>query len=332
MTAGSAAQPGMATSFATAQVAQHWGEFVAPKTSPLAGRLDGLDERRLGLVFVVPALVLMAIVAAYPVLSAIWLSFHRYNVKVPADKAFVGLSNYARILGAGHFWDSMFTTVLFTVLSVGIEFSLGLALALIMNKAFGMWTGVIRVAVLIPWATITVVTALAWKWVFTPGLTPSKIEGIFRIFVGSDACVLCGRFTSLMAMVAADVWKTAPFIALLLLAGLQTIDTEMYEAADVDGASTMDKFRRITLPCLKPAILVAVLFRTLDAFRMFDLGYLMTGGANHTETVSMVSYQHLIKSLDMGLGSAMSVLIFASVLLIALFFTKVLGAEIKGEV
>ena len=286
-----------------------------------------LSEEKLGAVMVIPAIALLLIVAAYPVLQAFWLSLHRYNIKVPGDFAFVGLDNYVRILSAPHWWTAVATTMEFTVVSVAIEFSLGLAMALLMNKAMGAWTGVIRVAVLVPWATITVVTALAWKWIFTPGLTLNIVDAFLKPILGQDACMLCGQYSSLMAMVFADVWKTAPFIGLLLLAGLQSVDTEMYEAADVDGATKWQQFVSITIPALKPAILVALLFRTLDAFRMFDLAYVMTGGANRTETVSMLAYDHLIKRLNMGLGSAMSVLIFLMVLGIALIYTKVLGAN-----
>lgn len=298
---------------------------------PTRSLLNKLNERTLGLVMVLPALLMMTVVAAYPVLNAFWMSLHRYSIKVPEDYAFVGLDNFTRILASAHWWEAVGTTVIFTIVSVTIEFGLGLAMALVMNKAFGNWTGVIRVAILVPWATITVVTGLAWKWIFTPGLSPDGVGFVLAPFLGEDACMLCSRISSIMAMVFADVWKTAPFIALLILAGLQTIDKEMYEAADVDGATTKQKFIRITLPCLKPAILVALLFRTLDSFRMFDLAYIMTGGANRTEPVSMIAYDHLIKRLNMGLGSAMSVLIFLMVLGIAFFFTKVLGANTKQE-
>ncbi|MCW2926179.1 MAG: sugA [Thermoleophilia bacterium] len=294
-----------------------------------AAILDRLDERKLGFLFVVPALVLMAIVAGYPVLSAVWMSLHRYNVKVPDDYAFIGLDNYVRILASDTWWTATFTTIGFTVLSVSIEFALGLTMALVMNKGFGSATGAIRVAVLVPWATITIVTALAWKWIFTPTFTFDLFRSIMGIFA-EESCMLCGKWTSIFAMVFADTWKTAPFIALLLLAGLQSIDSEMYEAADVDGASARTKFFRITLPALKPAILVAVLFRSLDSMRMFDLGYVMTGGQNDTATVSMVSYDFLIKKLDMGVGSAMSVLVFLMVLAVAVLFVKVLGATPEG--
>lgn len=290
----------------------------------------GLSEGQLGALFVVPAVLLMLVVAAYPVLNAFWLSLHQYNIKVPDDIRFVGLDNYVRVLGAPHWWTAVFSTFSFTAVSVALEFSLGLAMALVMNKAFGKMTGAIRVAVLVPWATITVVTALAWKWIFTPDLSIGMLNAVMGIFV-EDACMLCGRASSLMAMVFADTWKTAPFIALLLLAGLQSIDGEMYEAADVDGASKWTKFLKITLPCLKPAILVALLFRTLDAFRMFDLAYVMTGGANGTETVSMIAYDQLIKRLNMGLGSSMAVLIFLMVMVIAFVFTKVLGAQVNEQ-
>lgn len=296
----------------------------------MGGRLDGLDERRLGLLFVVPALLLMAIVAAYPILSAIWMSLHRYNVKVPDDYGFVGLENYTRILASAHWWEATLTTITFAIASVSVEFVIGLTMALVMNRALGKMTGVVRVAVLVPWATITIVTALAWKWIFTPSLTFSLIERWMGLFA-DEACMLCGQKTSMFAMVFADAWKTAPFIALLLLAGLQSIDAEMYEAADVDGASTWTKFLRITLPSLKPAILVALLFRSLDSLRMFDLAYVMTGGANKTETVSMLAYDVLIKRLDMGLGSAMSVLVFLMVFLVAFVFVKLLGASPEGS-
>lgn len=305
--------------------------MASPATTASPARAGtGLSEARLGLLLVAPAIFLMLVVAAYPVLSALWLSLHQFNVKVPADNRFVGLDNYVRVLAAPHFHTALVTTVTFTVVSVAIEFVLGMALALVMNQALGRLTGIVRVAVLVPWATITVVTALAWKWIFTPSLTLGWLKGLYGFFA-EDACVLCGHYSSLLAMVFADVWKTAPFIALLLLAGLQSIDGEMYEAADVDGATPWTKFLRITLPCLKPAILVALLFRTLDAFRMFDLAYVMTGGANDTETVSMLAYNRLIKTLDMGLGSAMSVLIFIMVLAIAFVFTRVLGADLKNE-
>jgi multiple sugar transport system permease protein len=294
-----------------------------------ANFFDRLDEKRLGLLFVVPALLLMAVVAAYPVLSAIWMSLHRYNVKVPGDYAFIGFSNYVRILESHTWWTATWTTLSFTVISVSVEFALGLCMALVMNKALGSATGVVRVAVLVPWATITVVTALAWKWIFTPTFTFTAMKTVMGLFA-DEACVLCGKWTSIFAMVFADTWKTAPFIALLLLAGLQSIDGEMYEAADVDGASAMTKFLQITLPALKPAILVALLFRSLDSLRMFDLAYVMTGGSNDTGTVSMVAYDFLIKRLDMGVGSAMSVLVFVMVLLVALVFVKVLGASPEG--
>jgi multiple sugar transport system permease protein len=294
-----------------------------------AGFMDRLDERRLGLLFVIPALALMAIVALYPVLSAIWMSLHRYNVKVPDDYAFIGLENYVRILSSGTWWSATATTVSFGILSVSLEFTIGLLMALVMNKGMGSATGLVRVAVLIPWATITIVTALAWKWIFTPTFTFNALKSVMGVFA-DEGCMLCGKWTSIMAMVFADMWKTAPFIALLLLAGLQSIDGEMYEAADVDGASVWTKFMKITIPALKPAILVALLFRSLDALRMFDLAYVMTGGANDTSTVSMVAYDFLIKRLDMGVGSAMSVLVFLLVLIVAFIFVSVLGAAPEG--
>jgi multiple sugar transport system permease protein len=291
--------------------------------------LDRLDERRLGLLLVVPALVLMAVVAAYPVLNAMWLSLHRYNVKIPDDYAFVGFENYARILASPTWWTAVVTTLVFAVVSVSAEFVLGMVMALVMNRGMGSATGLVRVAVLVPWATITVVTALAWKWIFTPTFTFDLMNKVMGLFA-DESCMLCGRWTSVMAMAFADTWKTAPFIALLLLAGLQSIDSEMYEAADVDGASWWTQFTRLTLPALKPAILVALLFRSLDSLRMFDLAYVMTSGQNDTSTVSMLSYDYLIKRLDMGVGTAMAVLTFLMVFIVAFVFVKVLGAAPEG--
>ncbi|MCW2949557.1 MAG: transporter permease, partial [Thermoleophilia bacterium] len=192
-----------------------------------AGFLDKLDERRLGLLFVVPALVLMAVVAGFPVLKSVWLSFHRYNVKVPQDYAFIGLENYTRILASPHWWTDVGTTFIFAVVSVSVEFVLGMCMALVMNKGMGRATGTVRMAVLVPWATITVVTGLAWKWIFTPTSTLSWMKSLMGL-VAPESCMLCGRATSMFALVFADAWKTAPFIALLLLAGLQSIDAEMY--------------------------------------------------------------------------------------------------------
>lgn len=295
----------------------------------LLAKFDGMDERRLGLVFVIPALALMAIVAAYPVLQGVWLSLHSYNGKHPEDMSFIGLGNYVRILSSGHWWEATLTTFIFGALSVSVEFCIGMAMALVMNKGLGAMTGVVRVAVLVPWATLTIVTALAWKWIFTPNSTFSWLNWVMGLFA-EESCLLCGRWGSMFAMVFADAWKTSPFIALLLLAGLQSVDTEMYEAADVDGASAWTKFFRITLPVLKPAILIALLFRTLDALRMFDLAYIMTGGANKTETVSVLAYDFLIKRLNIGVGSAMSVLVFIMVLGVAFAYMQLLGAKPEG--
>ncbi|MCW2973110.1 MAG: transporter permease, partial [Thermoleophilia bacterium] len=260
---------------------------------------------------------------------AIWLSLHRYNVKGPDDYAFIGLENYTRILASSHWWADVWTTLVFAFASVSVEFVLGMLMALVMNKGLGRATGTVRMAVLVPWATITVVTGLAWKWIFTPTSTIGFLKSLFGI-AADESCMLCGKWTSMFAMVFADAWKTAPFIALLLLAGLQSIDTEMYEAADVDGASPWTKFSKITIPALKPAILVALLFRSLDALRVFDLPYVMTGGANGTEPMSMLAYDLMIKRLDIGLGSAMSVLVFVIVLTVAFIFVKVLGATPEG--
>ena len=280
------------------------------------------EERRLAWMLVAPAVTVMLLVTGYPIAYAIYLSLQKFDLRFPDDKEFVGLSNYIDVLTSSVWWTDVFNTLVVTVFSVAIELVLGMAIALVMHRAiFGR--GPVRAAILIPYGIVTVVAAFAWRYAVDPatGFVPGFL------FIGEDANPLGDREGSFLVIVLTEVWKTTPFMALLLLAGLALVPDELHEAAKVDGATTIQRFFRITLPMMKPAIVVALLFRTLDAFRVFDSVFILTRGANDTETVSILGYNVLINRVNLGLGSAVSVLIFAAVILIAVFFVKVLGAS-----
>ena len=279
-------------------------------------------ERRTAWLLCAPAVIVMLLVTGYPILYAIILSLQKYDLRFPAEKKFVGLSNYADVLTSSTWWTDVFNTMLITVFSVSIELVLGMAIALVMHRAiFGR--GPVRAAILIPYGIVTVVAAFAWRYAFDPA--SGFVQGL--PLISDSAAPLTERSGSLIVIILTEVWKTTPFMALLLLAGLALVPDELHEAAKVDGASAIQRFYRITIPLMRPAILVALLFRTLDAFRLFDTVFIQTQGANGTETVSILSYNVLISRVNLGLGSAVSVLIFMCVLLIAFFFVKVLGAD-----
>ena len=286
-------------------------------------------ERRLAYMLCAPAVIAMLIVTGYPIAYAIYLSLQKFDLRFPDDKEFVGLSNYADVLGSSIWWTDVFNTLLITVASVAIELVLGMAIALVMHRAiFGR--GPVRAAILIPYGIVTVVAAFAWRYAFDPGT--GFVQGLPLISDAADP--LSTRGGSFVVIVLTEVWKTTPFMALLLLAGLSLVPDELHEAAKVDGANAVQRFFRITVPLMKPAILVALLFRTLDAFRVFDSVFIQTRGANDTETVSILGYNVLINRVNLGLGSAVSVLIFICVILIATFFVKGLGtttAQQRGE-
>jgi len=264
----------------------------------------------------------MLAVTAYPIGYAIVLSLQQVDLRFPDEGGWVGLQNYGAVLSSGLWWTDLFNTVFLSVISVSIELCLGMAIALVMHRAiFGR--GVVRTSVLIPYGIVTVVAAFSWQFAFAPD------TGFVNHLplIADDKDWFGERFSAFAVIIMAEVWKTTPFMALLLLAGLTTIDDGLYNAAKVDGASAWQRFTRITLPLMKPAILVALLFRTLDAFRIFDTIFIMTNGAQDTQSVSILGYQQLISRLNLGLGSAVSVLIFLCVLVIAIFFVKFLGAR-----
>ena len=281
-------------------------------------------ERRLGWMLCAPAVTVMLVVTAYPIAYAVWLSLQRYDLRFPDDREFIGLANYASVLSASQWWDSVLSTVIITVFSVIIELVLGFTLAWVMHRAiFGR--GLVRASTLIPYGIITVVAALAWKLAFDP--TTGFVNGL----LGTDTAWFGARWSSFFVIILTEIWKTTPFMALLLLAGLTLVPNDLLQAARVDGASAFQRFTRVTLPLMKPAILVALLFRTLDAFRVFDSVYVQTRGAEGTETVSITGYKTLITRLNLGLGSAVSVLVFIAVLFIAALFVKGFGANLDQQ-
>jgi multiple sugar transport system permease protein len=280
------------------------------------------SERRLAWLLCAPAVLTMLVVTGYPIGYAVWLSLQKFDLRFPAEKKFVGLANYADVLTSSTWWEDVWNTMIITVASVSIELVLGMIIALVMHRAiFGR--GAVRAAVLIPYGIVTVVAAFGWRYAFDPA--SGFVQGL--PLISDTAAPLTERNGSLIVIVLTEVWKTTPFMALLLLAGLSLVPDELLEAAKVDGAGPLQRFFRITLPLMKPAILVALLFRTLDAFRVFDTVFIQTGGANGTETVSILGYNVLINRVNLGLGSAVSVLVFVCVILIATLFVKGLGAS-----
>ncbi|HEX6601178.1 MAG TPA: sugar ABC transporter permease, partial [Solirubrobacterales bacterium] len=293
-----------------------------PEAAPKRASSRTRSERKLAWMLCAPAVLAMLLVTAYPIVYAIILSVQDVDLRFPEEGGFVGLDNYIAVLSSDLWWTDFFNTVGIMIVTVAIELVLGMAIAMVMYRAiFGR--GIVRTSVLIPYGIITVVAAFAWQFAFAPE------TGFVNNLIGSETDWFGERFTSFVVIVLAEVWKTTPFMALLLLAGLVTIDRQLYEAARVDGATAWQRFTRITLPLMKPAILVALLFRSLDAFRVFDSIFIMTRGALDTESVSILGFNQLISRLNLGLGSAVSVLIFICVFLIALLFVKGLGAKLE---
>jgi multiple sugar transport system permease protein len=280
-------------------------------------------ERRLALLLCAPAVVVMAAVTAYPILYALWLSLQRYDLRFPHQSAFVGLENYLTVVASSRWWQAVTNTVLITVVSVAIELVLGMAVALVMHRTI-VGRGAVRTTVLVPYGIVTVVAAFSWRFAWTP--VTGYLVGWLHL--GSDPLTAHG--SSLAIIILAEVWKTTPFMSLLLLAGLALVPEELMEAAKVDGATAWQRFTRITLPLMRPAILVAVLFRVMDAFRIFDNIFVLTGGANQTQSVSILGYDQLFVGLNLGLGSAVSVLIFAIIALIGVVFIKGFGTAAPG--
>ncbi|MEV6316620.1 sugar ABC transporter permease [Streptomyces sp. NPDC051776] len=282
------------------------------------------QERRLGWLLCTPAVLVMLAVTAYPIAYAVYLSFQRYDLRFPAMAEFVGFSNYGAVLSSGFWWQAFWVTLLVTVVSVAIELVLGMALALVMHRTiFGR--GTVRTAILVPYGIVTVVGAFSWQFAWTPD------TGYLAALLPEGSAPLTEQWQAIGLIILAEVWKTTPFMALLLLAGLALVPEETLRASMVDGAGVWQRLFLVTIPLMKPAILVALLFRTLDAFRIFDNIFVLTAGAHGTASVSIVGYDNLFTALNLGVGSAVSVLIFLSVSLIAFVFIKLFGTAAPGS-
>ena len=282
------------------------------------------SERRTGYTMVSPSLLLILVIGAWPVIYAIWLSFQRV---IAQETSFAGLDNYATMFSDPRFHSAVINTSIFTVLSVALEFVLGVGIALAINRGF-RGQGATRAIALIPWAFPTVVSAIMWRLMYqqTGGIMQYIAEKIQLV----SGPILASEQATLFAAVFVDVWKTTPFVALLLLAGLQVIPGDVYEAARVDGANALQQFKSVTLPLVKPAIVVALLFRTLDAWRVFDLFWAMRDRT--VESLSTYVFKGVrISQTEFSLGDAAAVFIFVTSLVIAAFFIRGLGSQSAGE-
>ena len=294
--------------------------------SPRGGSDRLRADRRLGYLLVAPAVVSLLAVTGYPLLYNLWNSFHHENLTDAAQAhTFSGVSNYSKLFSSSDFVSSLTRTVGFMVVSVAFETVVAVGLALVLHKAF-KGRGLVRAAVLIPWAVPTVVSALLWKTMFDPrnGFV-DYLLGVFHL-PGAHTTWLAGEWTSWAAILVADAWKNVPFMAIILLAGLQLIPDDVYEAARIDGASAWQSFRRITLPLLKPALVVALVFRALQAFLIFDVIFIMTGGGpgTTTETLSYFNYHAFLVDTDFGFGGAISISLVVLSLVIAGICTRAL--------
>jgi len=268
-------------------------------------------EQRTGWLLLMPALFMLALVFAYPILRAFWLSLFTQNLGTQLKLVFSGLDNYGRMVGDGRFWQSLWNTSIFTLASVFLELILGMAVALVLNQSF-RGRGIVRTISLLPWALPTALMGLAWAWIFNDQYGIVN-DILLRLGILQTGVSWLGDPTlAMMAVILADVWKTTPFIALLLLAGLQSISSDLYEAHAIDGASAWQSFWKITIPLLLPQIVIALLFRFAQAFGIFDLVQVMTGGgpAGATEMVSIYIYGTVMRYLDFGYGAALVVVTF----------------------
>jgi multiple sugar transport system permease protein len=282
-----------------------------------------MSGREEGNRFVLPAVLALSLVTVYPVLAVLYLSLHR-KLLIFDITEFTGLGNYRFLLADDRFWNALGNTVYFTAASVSLELLLGLGIALLLNRTFRL-KGVVTALVLVPWAIPTAVSAKMWEWMYNTDL------GIVNHLLGMQINWLGSPFWAMNAAVVMDVWKTTPFVAILLMAGLKLIPVETIQAARIDGAGGWPLFRRIILPLLMPAILVVLIFRTMDAFRVFDAVYVLTGGgpANTTETLSIYAYKVLFQTLQFGYGSTLATVVFLCVGAMSLLYLRALKAEVE---
>ncbi|MCA1702294.1 MAG: sugar ABC transporter permease [Actinobacteria bacterium] len=281
------------------------------------------SEHRLAALLCAPAVLVILVVTAYPIGYAIYLSLRRLDLRFSEQGSFIGLANYGSVLTADHWWQAFTATLIITVVSVTIEFVIGLALALAMYRTM-IGRGLVRTVVLIPYCIVTVVAAVSWQYAWTPN------KGYLAALLPLDTAPLADQASAMAVIILAEVWKTTPFMALLLLMGLVLVPDELLRAAQIDGAGPWKRLTKIILPMMKPVILVALLFRTLDAFRIFDSIYVLTNGSNGTASVSMLGYDNLFKVLNLGIGSAISVLIFIVASIFAYTFIRLFGVAAPG--
>ena len=279
-------------------------------------------DRRLAFWLVAPAVIVMIAVTAYPLVYAVYLSLERYNLELPQDTKFIGFANYAAVLTSPYWWTSLEVTAIITVFSVAISLVLGMLLAEVLHRTV-FFRGTIRTVSLIPYGIVTVAAAYGWQYAWTP--SQGYLSAAFN-----NSAPLTSQSEAIAVIVVAEIWKTAPFMGLLLLAGLSLVPDDLLRAARVDGASPWQAFTKITLPLMKPAILVALLFRTLDSFRIFDNIFILTQGSNGTASVSTLGYDNLFNALNLGIGSTIAILIFICVAIIAVIFILGFGTAAPG--
>jgi multiple sugar transport system permease protein len=287
-------------------------------------------ENRLGLKLVAPAVIMMLLVTAYPMLNALYLSLFKYRLSAPDDREFVGLNNYWTVITDSLWWGDVWNTVVIMVVTVGVELVIGFAFAMVMHRVI-FARGLIRTSILIPYGIITVVSAFAWQFAFS--LNNGFVNG-WLPFIADDFNWFGSKWPAMIAIMVSEIWKTTPFMSLLLLAGLAQVSEDTVEAAKVDGATWWQRLWKVIIPNMRAAIMVAVLFRALDAFRIFDNIYVMTRGAQDTESVSFLTYRQIIEQFELGMGSALSVLLFLSVLVIAFALVKLFRVDLasaRGE-
>ncbi|MDN5572342.1 MAG: sugar ABC transporter permease [Micrococcales bacterium] len=289
------------------------------------------SERRLGWLLAGPAFAVMLLVTMYPIIQALFDSLFSYRLTAPNDREFIGLQNYWTVLTDGVFWKDLWVTLLITVVTVAVELVLGFALALVMHSAIKQLRGLLRTVILVPYGIITVVSAFAWFYAFD--INTGYVNSWFAWLpvIGPDFNWFGQGWSALLVIMASEIWKTTPFISLLLLSGLAQVPNELGEAAKVDGAGWWERMVKVTIPSMKAAIMVAVVFRALDAFRIFDNIYIMTNGQYGTESLSLLAYRTSITRLEIGLGSAISVILFICVLLIAVVAIKGFKVDLTGR-
>lgn len=282
-------------------------------------------DRQIGLFLLLPAVIVLLLVFAYPIVRSIWLGLFDQNLATGLKPQFTGLSNYGRIVGDGRFWQTFGVTLRFTVISVILELILGMGIALVLNRSF-RGRNVVRTIAILPWALPTALIALGWTWIFNDQY---GIANDILMRFGIDGINWLGQpVTANVAIIFADIWKTTPFISILLLAGLQSISPDLYEAYSLEGATAWQSFWRITLPLLLPQVLISTLFRFAQAFGIFDLIQVMTGGGpgGATEVVALYIYSNAMRYLDFGYGSALVVVTFLllvmGVLVCSFFLTR----------